>query len=71
MTYIVIRMTNNNDAELIERFIKRCAQKHMTLEKMGGTIGRTKGWASLLVKGKITRLWFCTRSRILEYMGEL
>jgi len=43
----------------------------MTLEEMGRAVDRSKGWASEIINGKIAHLRFCTRNRILEYMGEL
>ena len=64
-------MTKYPDKELIAKFINRCAQERMTLDAMGKAVGRSKNWASLLANGKINRLWFCTRNRILEYLGEL
>ncbi len=67
-------MNNQNgrdDTALIKKYIRVCSKKRMTLEQMAKAVGRTKGWASLLAQGKITRLWFCTRNRILEYLGEL
>jgi transcriptional regulator with XRE-family HTH domain len=60
-----------DDKKLIERFIKRCARKRMTQEQMGKAVGRSRNWASFLASGRISRLQFRTRNRILEYMGEL
>ena len=64
-------MNKEKDFRLIQIYILNCAKKRMTLEKMGQNVGRTKSWASALVNGRITRLQFCTRNRILEYLGEL
>ena len=64
-------MENEPDAELIGRFILVCSKKHMTLERMARTARRSRSWASRLVNGKIARLHFSTRNRILEYLGEL
>ena len=64
-------MDKKKDAEIIQAYILHCAQKRMTLAKMGRAIGRTKGWASAIVNGRTKRLMFSTRNRILEYLGEL
>ena len=64
-------MINQNDKQLIDRYVKMCARSRMTLEDMGRAVGRTKAWASAVVNRKTTRLQFATRNRILEYMGEL
>lgn len=64
-------MNKTIDTELIQRFILRCAKSHMTLDEMAGAVNRTRGWASLLTNGKISRLQFGTRSRIAEYLGEI
>ena len=69
--YYIDIMTDKNDMMLIKKFILKCARSRMTLEEMGGTVGRTKGWASMIANGKIARLQFGTRNRILEYLGEL
>lgn len=64
-------MNKEKDIRLIQTYILNCARKRMTLEKMGQCVGRTKAWASAVVNGRITRLQFGTRNRILEYMGRL
>jgi hypothetical protein len=64
-------MMYQKDAKLIQKYIHRCARSRMTLERMASAVGRTKGWASLIVNGKITRLQFGTRNRIREFLGEL
>jgi len=71
MFYLIYMMNKEKDFRLIQIYILNCAKKRMTLEKMGQNVGRTKSWASALVNGRITRLQFCTRNRILEYLGEL
>lgn len=63
--------SNGNDKKLIQRYIRKCSKSRMTLGEMGQAVGRTKGWASLLVNGQIGQLRFATRNRILEYLGEL
>lgn len=62
---------NKRDQEIIRRYVRRCAKKRMTLEKMGRAVGRSKTWASNIVSGKTGWLQFGTRNRILEYLGEL
>lgn len=64
-------MTNRNDIKLIQKYIHKCALSRMTLKEMASKVDRTKGWASLLVNGRITRLQYATRNRIREYLGEL
>jgi hypothetical protein len=64
-------MINKNDTKIIQAYVLHCSKKRMTLEKMGQAVGRSKGWASAIVNGKIGQLQFGTRNRILEYMGEL
>lgn len=71
MFYHVDTMSNKNDTEIIRKYIRACAKARMTLPQMADAVGRTKGWASLIINGKITRLQFGTRNRILEYLGEL
>ena len=70
-SYYKDRMLKHNDKELIGRFVKTCARQRMTLEDMGRAVGRTKGWASMIINGKVKTLRFCTRNRVLEFLGEL
>ncbi len=71
LIYYISKMLANRDKGLIERFIKACAKRRMTLAEMGNSIERTQAWASLLFNGKITRLQFATRNRMKEFLGEL
>lgn len=64
-------MNNKSDTTLIEQFISKCAGLGLTLEQMGQAVDRTKGWASMIINGQITRLRFSTRNRIKKFMGEL
>jgi plasmid maintenance system antidote protein VapI len=64
-------MTHQDDTGLIREFILRCSRSHMTLNEMARTVGRSRGWASLLINGKITRLQFGTRSRLQKFLGEI
>jgi len=64
-------MKQTSDTELIRKFVLKCARARMTLDDMAASVGRTRGWASLLSNGKITHLQFGTRNRIREFLGEL
>lgn len=61
----------SDDAALIERFVKSCADRDMTLLQMAESIGKTKTWASLLVRGKVKTLKWQTANRIARYLNGL
>ena len=61
---------DTGDQKLILRFIARCSREHLTLEMAGKRVGRSKGWASLIVNGKIKRLKFQTKNLILDFLRQ-
>jgi len=73
MAYIVINMTNIapkiNDKLLIKWYIDYCIEEGFNQTKMAERVNKTRSWASLLVKGKITRLCFDTRNDIKKILG--
>jgi len=62
-------MTDISDKELIGKFIAWCADNDFNQSRMGEVVKRTKQWASLLVKNRITTLSFDTRNRIKNILG--
>lgn len=58
-----------NDQELIQRYIRWCANNDFNQTKMGELVGRTKQWASWIVNGHTKRLKFTTRNRIKSILG--
>jgi len=62
-------MININDKLLIKWYIDYCVENNFSQTQMGKRINRTKGWASLLVNGKIQKLQFDTRNRIKAILG--
>jgi hypothetical protein len=62
-------MNKNGDKELIQKFIDWCISQGFTQSKIGLIVDRTKGWASMLINGKINHLQFNTRNRIKKVLG--
>lgn len=62
-------LTDISDKELIEKFKTWCAENDLNQSDMAEIAKRTRQWASLLVKGKITSLSFDTRNRIKKILG--
>lgn len=60
----------SQDKEIIRRFIEKARRDHLTLEQAASKVKRSKGWASLVINGKITSLKFQTRNFILEFLGD-
>jgi hypothetical protein len=58
------------DKDLIQRFISWAIKRELTQTQMATLANRTKGWASLIVRGKIKILKFETRNRIKNLLGE-
>ena len=56
------------DRDLIDRFIALCAERGETQTQMARMVRRSRGWASLLVNGRIKRLHFATRNRIAKVL---
>lgn len=63
-------MNKNDDGELIKKFIEWCISKDFNQNKIALIVGKTKGWASLLINGKIHRLQFDTKNQIKKLIGE-
>lgn len=57
------------DIATIKRYIALCKRRGMTLNAMAAEMGKTGGWASLLVNGKIRGLKWSTRNRMNEILG--
>jgi hypothetical protein len=57
------------DKTIIKRYILRCKRRGMTLNAMAAEMGKTGGWASLLVNEKINGLKWSTRNRMIEILG--
>jgi len=75
LIYIIV-MTHRSKAELgdrdiINRFIEKCSREHLTMEGAAKKVYRSKGWASLLINGKIKKLRFQTRNLILDFLGDI
>lgn len=60
----------SQDQEIIRRFIEKVSRNHLTVEQAASKVGRSKGWASLLINGKIRSLKFQTRNLIIDYLGD-
>lgn len=60
---------NITDKQLIQKFIRWCTDNDFNQSRMGEIVGRTRAWASLLVKEEITSLSFDTRNRIKRILG--
>lgn len=54
-----------SDKQIIERFLRLCAEKDWTQAEASEAVGLTQGWASMIYRGAISRLSFRTRNRIL------
>jgi len=67
--YIVYIMNNSSDIRLINIFVNWCIANDMNQSEIAKKVGRTRGWASLLVNGKISHLQFTTRNRIKHVLG--
>ena len=68
-TYINNSMSNIKDDLIIKWFIDFAISRDWNQSRMAKAVGRTRGWASLLVQGKITTLNFDTRNRIKSILG--
>lgn len=69
--YIMNTMSKKTDYEMVKRFIEECARLGLSVEEMGARVGRSKGWASMLINGKISRPHWRTRNLISRFLGEL
>jgi ATP/maltotriose-dependent transcriptional regulator MalT len=63
-------MKNVTDQELIRRFLNLCISRDYTQAQVGEIVGRTQGWASALYLGRIRRLSFQTRNRVLSVLAD-
>jgi len=63
-------MSKTSDIRLVKKFIDTCAARNMRLEDMGLAVDKTKGWASMLVNGKIKRPHWRTRNLMRRFLGE-
>jgi len=53
------------DSQLIREFIEWAIKHDLTLTAMSAAVGRNPSWAGRLVAGKVGRLHFATRNRII------
>jgi predicted XRE-type DNA-binding protein len=56
------------DRDLIKEFIAWAIRNDLNQSGMARAAGRSRGWASYLIKGKIQRLRFDTRNRIITVL---
>jgi predicted XRE-type DNA-binding protein len=63
------RKLNSSDILLIQKFILWCKDRGFNQTRIALIAGRTRGWASLLVNGKIKTLNFDTRTTIEKILG--
>ena len=59
-----------SDTHIIREYIKWCEDRGINQSAMAIMVNRSKGWASLLVQGKIKKLHFDTKAQILRVMGK-
>ena len=69
MFYIIIEMNKLGDTLLIKFYTSYCIENDFNQSRMAREVGMSKGWASLLVNGKIKSLRFDTRNRIKAILG--
>ena len=62
-------MRKINDNLLIKWFVEFCIENDFNQSRMAKEIDMSRGWASLLVNGKIKSLRFDTRNRIKSILG--
>ena len=66
-----IEMNKEGDKELIKRFIAWAVVRDLNQTGIAVLVGRSRAWASYIIRGEIKTLNFDTRNRILKIMGEL
>jgi hypothetical protein len=71
MFYLDTVMKKNPDADLIDRFIEWAVKNDLNQSAIARVAGRSRAWASYIIRGEIKTLNFDTRNRILKIMGEL
>lgn len=59
-----------SDKSLIQEYIDWCKDRGINQTAMGIMANRSRGWASLLVRNKITTLNFDTRTQIEKILGK-